>query len=1046
MYPLGSRALHLVRDRYSPTVYGKEVMYSIIEAGDVSIADGILNNKYEVSRFKPVAIENQMWNEDPYGDIYWRFNYYNLEPVRNLLFAWQKTDNSEYKDKLISVTESFIDHGMSGPFSWDYHGAAFRAMTLIDVRQKLLDKHELTAGLDNKIVAAISVHGEFLADPAHFESDYNHGLDQSAALYLIATNFPNMKGANAWLSLASKRIAEMQNSIIDADGVLVENSPYYHLYVLEKFLEINTYLKQNHLTIDGFSEDKIEKMISYAVYMLQPNGSVPTIGASIGRDINLSGVYKELARSHPELLYVLTQGKQGVQPSKLNVQYQSSGETIMRSGWGRGDDYSDQTQLIFDVGEYRTNHSDLDALSFNLYGAGLALLPDAGLYSYDNGPYRSYFHGTSAHNTVVVDGKDQGANGYSTVQPKKVFPGVFLAGPGYSYQSGSHALYDGVLHQRAIVMIEKSTILIFDSLTSSQEHVYQQMFHMFPGATISSDGLTVTAQGDDPKQVVKIKQFKTEGVELQTALGLNSPPNGLCSIQYKVAIPCLSVSYENKGANVNFVTAITIGDGPEDINYENGNVVVNTDDYTYNISTSHSPNSERRIEVNKVSEVPPIISSTPSLALRPSSDWKLTMDPEGRGAVAIDAITKSIRLTAPSSGFPVQAIRNTSIDLSSSNLYFRVRTNHISDLNDLRLSFSNNNWSSAVSISVKDVIYYPNTNRDGEWLEFGVSKSDLRKEELGGWSRSDTNFDWSAIDAIKIAASSKPGHTIDADVKDFSIIPEDSEAKAVIVFDDGWSSVLEAAKIMNARGIKGNIAVISGSVGKKNYLTLDELRGLQNEFGWNMVSHSSLHRDAVKDYSSRNDIAAFESDISDSIQYMSRNLINTAPNWYIYPDGSVDASVKGVVGKYYKFARATYPEPISFPFPEPLEVGVFPVYSDRASVLDVHNAVSDAIKYNQTLVLMFHKISDGEPSVFTEWSKKDFQAVINDLIKQGIKIVTLSELDKAAGIPESIVTVHEAVPSQIIPSIISTSRPNSTIELMRSAWKWLVGRVDSLGV
>jgi hypothetical protein len=198
MYPLGSRALHLVRDRYSPTVYGKEVMYSIIEAGDVSIADGILNNKYEVSRFKPVAIENQMWNEDPYGDIYWRFNYYNLEPVRNLLFAWQKTDNSEYKDKLISVTESFIDHGMSGPFSWDYHGAAFRAMTLIDVRQKLLDKHELTAGLDNKIVAAISVHGEFLADPAHFESDYNHGLDQSAALYLIATNFPNMKGGDAW--------------------------------------------------------------------------------------------------------------------------------------------------------------------------------------------------------------------------------------------------------------------------------------------------------------------------------------------------------------------------------------------------------------------------------------------------------------------------------------------------------------------------------------------------------------------------------------------------------------------------------------------------------------------------------------------------------------------------------------------------------------------------------------------------------------------------------------------------------------------------------
>jgi len=47
----------------------------------------------------------------------------------------------------------------------------------------------------------------------------------------------------------------------------------------------------------------------------------------------------------------------------------------------------------------------LDALNFTLYGNGEELITDAGLYTYENNAFKSYFHGTEAHNTVVVDGK-----------------------------------------------------------------------------------------------------------------------------------------------------------------------------------------------------------------------------------------------------------------------------------------------------------------------------------------------------------------------------------------------------------------------------------------------------------------------------------------------------------------------------------------------------------------------------------------------------------------------------------------------------------------
>ena len=38
---------------------------------------------------------------------------------------------------------------------------------------------------------------------------------------------------------------------------------------------------------------------------------------------------------------------------------------------------------------------------------GRSILIDSGLYSYEDSHIRDYFHGTSAHNTLVVDGLDQ---------------------------------------------------------------------------------------------------------------------------------------------------------------------------------------------------------------------------------------------------------------------------------------------------------------------------------------------------------------------------------------------------------------------------------------------------------------------------------------------------------------------------------------------------------------------------------------------------------------------------------------------------------------
>ena len=308
---------------------------------------------------------------------------------------------------------------------------------------------------------------------------------------------------------------------------------------------------------------------------------------------------------------------------------------------------------------------------------------------------------------------------------------------------------------------------------------------------------------------------------------------------------------------------------------------------------------------------------------------------------------------------------------------------------------------------------------------------------MGNWNKNESDFDWSKVDSVKLAVTSKIGQSVSVDIKDFSLVPDQKEARVIIVFDDGWSSVLDAAKIMNKYKIKGNVAVITNSVEKKRYLTLDNLKTLQNNYGWNIVSHSNLHKDAIKTYINNNDTKGLDADIRDALQYLIQNNINSAPNWYIYPDGSTDSIVEQIINKYYKFARSTIAAPALFPFANQFEAGVLSVYSDRTEPIDVHNAVSDAIKYHQTLFLMFHKFSKGSPSTYTEYSLGDFDEIINDIEKQGVKVITLSEFDNENNIPKTEFILHNAEPEQF--SLDITSIPNTNTNKIQNVimdkWK-----------
>jgi peptidoglycan/xylan/chitin deacetylase (PgdA/CDA1 family) len=1010
-------------DTYFATDPGKEIIYTYLDKGKLELADQMRNDIYTVDRYASVTLKNIYWTENPYNEQYWRFMFYSLQPTKNLLTVWEKTGNDDYLIKLKEILNSYLDKGQYGPYAWDLHGSAFRTMVLVNTYKKLERQGVLGDSLKEKIERSLIRHGDFLYQEKNYEGSYNHGIDQSLAMYVLALNFPELDKNNSWANKSISRIIKGLDVIVDQNGVLIENSPYYHFYTLDKYWHLYRYLNKNNLTLgdlnDVHLENKIKKMIEYGTYILQPDSNIPLIGASLAGTVENKGVYAEMGEFDPRFLYAITQGKEGERPAHNSIIFPTAGQTIIRSGWGE-DSFKDQSQVVFDGGSYRTNHSDLDALSFTLFGKGIALLPDSGLYTYEAGPYREYFHGTRGHNTVVVDGKSQQSGEYLGDDVSKSFivnSDMGAINSGVVSQVARHTLYPGVTHNRGLVILEGKTMIVIDRLFSEDNHNYEQMFHVFPGAKLDINEDVVVAKSHNTPMMT-IRQLKPGNITLSTKIGSKDPVDGLCSTKYEEAVPCHSLAYLQSGRVVEYITAITIG-ADDNINYElsSGKLIVDIGKKAYTINLSAESEISRDILVDK--HKTEVLSGDLIDNFTIISDW--TEDSNTNEVIGVVEDKKQedpyMQLSLPEDGSLVEIKRNLKVDMTNDRLILDINIENWSEGKQMEIQLSNNSWKNFATFNFKSDIY-PYTF-DGEWVRVNLSAGEQRETDLGNWYFSKDVFDWSQVDGIRFRFKSYGEQAVTIKLKNLEIKPLQDEPKLVMIFDDGWSSVLDTIDIMNKYELKGNVGVISSNVGKKQYLSVSDLKLLQNTYGWNVLNHSSLHKAAVPNYYETNNLPGLAQDVSDGIYFLEKNGINSASNWYVYPNGSSNKSVEKVISDYYVYARSTLNAPEVYPFTNPYGVKVFSVYSDRADTQDTVNVINDALKYNQSLFLMFHKFSENNPDVYTEFSVADFEDIISHIAQTGIKVYTLEEYDKSHGVAQSKITIKERVPEKLKINVIS---------------------------
>ena len=232
------------------------------------------------------------------------------------------------------------------------HTSAYRTMELVNFYVKLKIAGALPKDLEAGLAASLQKLGGFLAEPRHFEADFNHGFNEGAALLLLADNFPHLPGAAGWRTLGLERLKEMLANTIDADGVEVENSPFYQVYVLGLVYQIAQWAKHYEPALAATYSEAASRMLRYTAEVTQPNGYLPMLGATAttympGQDPD---VYGPMAAEDPEFDFAFTRGAKGMPPPDGTVLFPVSGLFLMRSPLGSVSNLPNQTYVTLQLG------------------------------------------------------------------------------------------------------------------------------------------------------------------------------------------------------------------------------------------------------------------------------------------------------------------------------------------------------------------------------------------------------------------------------------------------------------------------------------------------------------------------------------------------------------------------------------------------------------------------------------------------------------------------------------------------------------------------
>jgi hypothetical protein len=586
---------------------------SVDAARYTAAADRVAAGKLDVFALKDFDIGSPpRWNRDPKSGIDAPLSFGKLLDYRNphlvgdIKYLWEPNRHLH----LVTLAQAYVLSGDAAYLqvirqhleSWfascpyrmgpNWSSALEVAIRLINwsvtwqllggARSPLFDGAQ-GARLQQRWLESVYQHAQFVRGYfSRHSSANNHLIGEAAGLFIAGLTWPHWRVAKKWRSTA-KAILEAEALRQNApDGVNREQAVAYHEFVLDFLLLCLLAGKENGIWFSVAYETRIEAMLDYLASIMDVSGNVPMFGdaddgrvARLGADevspsrsllatgavIFRSGEFKRKAGSLDDK----TRWLLGSQADSL-FDAQSVAATTLppRQSFPIGGYYilgcdfetENEIRLTADAGPlgFRSiaAHGHADALSFTLSVGGLEFLIDPGTYAYHTqGPWRRYFRGTAAHNTVRVDAKDQSESGGNFMWLKKARAGCsqWASTPEEDLFEGWHDGYkrldDPVTHRRRITLSKASRLVtIEDTLHMAESHDIELLFHCSEQCRVEAvPGGYVLSQG---RETLLLRLPEFEATSSQVITGGIAPIFGWVSRQFDDKLPSPTIVWQGR--------------------------------------------------------------------------------------------------------------------------------------------------------------------------------------------------------------------------------------------------------------------------------------------------------------------------------------------------------------------------------------------------------------------------------------------------------------------------------------------------------------------
>ncbi len=342
----------------------------------------------------------------------------------------------------------------------------------------------------------------------------NHLIGEAAGVFVAASYFGNLRNASGW---RTKSRVILNREILNQtfpDGGTLEQAIGYHFFVLQFFVIAGITARATGQDMPESYWSRLERMFEFLGILSEGGDGLPLFGdcddgyvldlgqdphdirewLSVGAALYNRADFKTWAGGYAEPVEWLLgePGRQSFESilepqnkTSISRAFKDSGYYLLQHGEF---DSPDRISVVFDCGPLGmgalAGHGHADALSFTLRVFGRDVLIDPGTYDYFSYPkWRKYFRSTRAHNTVVIDGRDQsemlglflwGRRAKADClswQPTDVGGKVIAKHDGYMH------LDDPVTHKR-MLDLDGQELVVRDDIIARGKHEIEVFFHL----------------------------------------------------------------------------------------------------------------------------------------------------------------------------------------------------------------------------------------------------------------------------------------------------------------------------------------------------------------------------------------------------------------------------------------------------------------------------------------------------------------------------------------------------------------------------------------